>query len=117
MRNIPKANIPAIYKPVKSGVFKGEKKGEMWIIKQSGGTPYSHNGLIMRSSLSEPIYGYVKNYTKYKKDFSLFLWTPESDAEKVETYLDKIKLKVKREDAIEVLNNITTYKYVDSHLV
>ena len=115
MRNIPEANRPAIYKPVKLGVFKGQKVGHVWVIKQTNATPYMQNGLFMRSSLAQPIYGYTKNYTKFKKDYSLFIWTTESDTEKVEAFLDSIKTK--REDIIEVLNKIRAYKYVEPVLL
>lgn len=111
------ANKPAIFKPIGSGVHSGEYTGSMWVIKQTGGTQYMQNGVFKRCSLMEPIYCYTKNYTKFKKDFSLFIWTPESKHEKVEKHLDLVKNKLKRAEVVEVLNKIKPFNYVEPHLV
>lgn len=117
MRQYAETNKPAIFKPVNSGVFKGEYTGSMWIIKQIGGTPYINKGIMERCSRTNPLYGYVKNFTKFKKDFSLFLWTTIDDELRVEAHLDSVVKGLKRNQIVEVLNNIKPMSYVEPSLV
>lgn len=67
----------------------------------------------MRSSVSEPIYSYGKNFKKHGKEFSLFMWTTEKDQAKVEAHFDKVVKELKREQIMEVLNNIKSFSYVE----
>lgn len=117
MREYAQANKPAIFMPISSGVHQGEYTGSMWVIKQTGGTPYIQNGIMKRCSIIEPLYGYTKNYRKFKKDFSLFIWTNESSHDVVEKHLDLVKSKLNRSDIVEVINKIVPYKYVEPHLI
>lgn len=117
MKNYAEANKPAIFESIKSGVYKGEYIGKMWVIKLTGGTPYMQNGIRMRCSVASPLYGYTKNYTRFKKDFSLFIWTTQSDQENVEQHLDKTSKGLKRSQIMEVLNKIKPMSYVEPSLV
>src|SRR5688572_27474748 len=69
---------------------------------------YKHNngGLVNYSSPERPVYMFAKNFTKFKKDFSLFVYTYESDRAVVERHFDKVVKQLKREDIVQVLNKI-----------
>lgn len=109
MRKFAQADQPAIYRKLREQGLKTKK--------YTGGYPYSQNGLLIRSSLSEPIYSYAKNYTKFKKEFSLFIWTTCPDEDKVYAHFDKVFKGLKRQQIMEVLNNIKSMSYVEPKLV
>lgn len=109
MRQYAEADKPAIYRKMRINTLQ--------VKKYTGGIPYTQNGLFMRSSVASPIYSYAKNFTKFKKDFSLFIWTTESDQEKVEKHFDTVVKSLKREQVIEVLNNVKPFSYIEPYLV
>lgn len=104
MAKYAEAEMPAIYRKLRSeGVL---------VRSYTGGYPYSQNGLLMRSSIMSPIYSYGKNFKRFGKDFSLFIWTLESDQAKIESHLDKVATGLNRSEIMEVLNNIKSFSYV-----
>lgn len=105
MRRYAEADKPAIYKKMHIN--------DMQVRTYTGGYPYSQGGLLVRSSAAEPIHSYAKNYTKFKKDFSIFMWTTERSAEKVEKHFDKVVKGLKREQIVEVANKIKSFSYVE----
>ena len=105
MKKYAEANKPAIYRKLRS-------QGTL-VRKYIGGYPYSRGGLLMRSSVTEPIYSYGKNFKKFGKEFSLFIWTNEADQAKVEKHFDKVVKQLDRTQIIEVLNNIKSFSYVE----
>lgn len=113
MKKYAEADKPAIFRPIRSGVFKAEYTGSMWVMKLTGGTQYYQNGILTRCSIVKPLYNYTKNYTKFKKDFSVFIWTTEKDAEAVEKHLDKVVKGLKREQIMEVLTKVKAISYVE----
>lgn len=104
MARYVEAETPAIYRKLRSeGVL---------MRSYTGGYPYSRGGLLFRSSITEPIYSYGKNFKKFGKEFSLFIWTLEKDQTKIEKHFDKVVRRLKREQVIEVINNIKSFSYV-----
>lgn len=107
MRKYAETDKPAVYKPMRIRDVQRRT--------YSGGYPYSQNGLLMRSSAANPIHSYAKNFKKFGKEFSLFMWTNESDQKKVEKHFDKVVSTLKREQIIEVLNKIKAFSYVEPY--
>lgn len=109
MKQYAEADKPAIYRSMRINGVQ--------VKKYTGGHPYVQNGMFMRSSLAKPIYSYAKNFTKFKKDFSLFIWTTEYDVDRIENLFDGVVKNLKRQQIVEVLNNIKPFSYVEPHLV
>lgn len=105
MRNYAELNKPAIFRKL--------RHESLLTRSYTGGYPYSKNGLLFRSSATEPIYSYGKNFKKFSKDFSLFMWTNEKDSKKVEKHFDNVVKGLKREQIVEVINNIKSFSYVE----
>lgn len=105
MRKYAEIDKPAIYRKMRIN--------HVQVRTYTSGYPYSRNGLLMRSSAAEPVHSYAKNFTKFKKEFSLFMWTSERDQSKVEAHFDKVVKGLKREQIMEVINNIKSFSYVE----
>lgn len=105
MRNYAENNRIAVYRKMRIDGLQ--------VKKFTGGHPYLNNGLLMRTSETEPIYSYAKNYKKFTKEFSLFVWSTSSDQKAVEKQLDKVIKSLKREQIIEVINKIKSFAYVE----
>lgn len=52
------------------------------------GYPYRRKGMILRSTITQTITRYAKNYIKEKKKFSLCMITEDNNIENVEKWLD-----------------------------
>lgn len=61
------------------------------------------NGVLGQASVSRPIYSYAKNYAKFKLDFSLFVYTDNSDTEDVVKALDEAAKKIKKKEIDNVV--------------
>lgn len=105
MSKFVEANQPAIFRKLRAK--------DILVRSYTGGYPYSQGGLLMRSSISEPITSYGKNFKKFGKEFSLFMWTTDSDQAKVEAHFDKVLKELKRDQIMEVLNGIKSYSYLE----
>lgn len=71
---------------------------ELSIKAYGAGYPYLENGIVMRSSLTNPVTRYAKNYTKSKKQYSLCIITNEPDVKKIEAWLDQQAENIKPKD-------------------
>ena len=73
------------------------------------------SGVIVEPTSETPIIAYAKNYTKGKKDFSLFLYSDSKDAKAIEKFMDKAIKDVKVADVSEALVIASTngFKYTD----
>ena len=103
-------NRPALWRPIRSD--------ETSIRKYSGAYPYvTQGGVAAQSSLSKPVIRYAKNFTKFKTDFSLFMFSDESDLTKVESYFTAQVKKLKKTDVTETLMvaSMSNFKYLDTY--
>ena len=100
--NIVEANTPAI--------FRALRTDDIQVNAYTGGYPYKLDGQLVQSSVKEPIYSYAKNYRKFKKDFSLFIWTPESDIKKITKHFEEVLKGVKREDIASII--VSDWQYL-----
>jgi hypothetical protein len=80
------------------GLFRKLRSDEWLVNHYSGGKPYKDGHLIVRSSVVNPIYSYGRNYKKFGKEFSLFIWTTESDIAKINTHFESVIRNIKQED-------------------
>lgn len=73
------------------------------------------NGVIETPTPDRPVFAYAKNYTKGKKDFSLFLYSDSNDEKSIEEFMDKAIKDVKVADVSEALVIASTngFKYTD----
>lgn len=62
------------------------------------GYPYKKGELVLRSTLETPVNRYAKNYEKDVKRFSLCIISTESNAKRMEEWLDKQSEHIKGED-------------------
>lgn len=105
MNNYPKANIAGIFRKLLA---------EDWLIQSYGGAmKYVENDILRQSTAFEPIYSYGNNYRKFHKDFSLFMWTTDSNKEKVSDYFDDVVRDLTEEQIGKVLNKSDRFHYVD----
>lgn len=105
MKTFAEADKPAIYRKLRT---------DGWLVRSySGGYPYKKDGIICYSSPQSPIYSYGKNYVKSKKEFSLFVWTTESDPKKIGELFDRALKSVKPGELSEVLNGIRNFQYIE----
>jgi hypothetical protein len=105
MNNYPKANVAGIFRKLLA---------EDWLIQSYGGAmKYIENGILKESSAFEPVYSYGHNYSKFDKDFSLFMWTPSSNKQKVSDYFDDIVRGLTEKDINKVLDKSYRFNYVD----
>lgn len=82
----------------KVGLFR-KLRHEGWLVQHyAGGKPYQRGSVIVRSSVIEPIYSYGHNFTKFGKEFSLFIWTTESDVAKIGNHFESVVKNLKEED-------------------
>lgn len=72
------------------GVSHPLRADDMYTNVFSGGYPYLKNGVLVNSTPSNPVYSYGKNYEKNAEKFSLFVWTTESDASKIEALFESL---------------------------
>jgi len=95
------------------GIYRKMRINGVQVQKFTGGNPVISNGILLRSSVTEPLYSYAKNFKKFSKEFSLFIWTSESDQAKIEKHFDKVVKGLKREEIMQVLTQVSNYLYVD----
>jgi hypothetical protein len=90
MRKYPEKN--------KVGLFR-KLRADDWLVQHySGGKAYQEGHLVVRSTIVSPIYSYGHNYKKFGKEFSLFIWTDESDIAKISKHFDAVVKNLKRDD-------------------
>lgn len=82
MRKYPEKN--------KVGLFRKLRTDDWLINHYSGGKPYLDGNIIVQSTVVKPIYSYGHNYNKFNNDFSLFMWTTESDIAKVQAFFESV---------------------------
>lgn len=105
MNKYPQAN--------KVGVFR-KLLSEDWLVQSySGGMRYAKNNTVLQSSVEEPFYSYGHNYSKFDKDFSLFMWTTEKDKEKVSDFFDSIVEDLTEEQIKRVIEKKDRFLYVE----
>lgn len=100
------------------GIFRKLRTEELQIRSYSGGYPYRMNGAIQTSSPKAPMYSYAKNFKKFKKEFSLFVWTVEPSADKISAHFEKVLKNVTREDVHGIISNpsFSNYNYLEPEL-
>lgn len=103
MRNYAELNRPGIYRRLRAKEV---------LAKRYNSLPYKWRGVLLRASKDRPIYSYGKNFTKFKKEFSLFIWTQEGDQEKIEAHFDKVVKGLKREQIMEIILHIKGFSYL-----
>lgn len=105
MNKYPVANVAGVFRKLLS---------DDWLVQSyGGGMPYVQRGIVLRSSPRDPIYSYGHNYRKFKKDFSLFMWTTEKDKDKVSSYFDSVVKDLTKEQITKVLDKSERFSYVD----
>lgn len=62
-------------------------------------------GIYGQSTPLEPVVRYAKNYKKFGKDFSVVLFTKETDITKAEGFMQKIAKSATREDIKKAITN------------
>ena len=99
---------PALWRPIRNP--------QVSIRKYGGGFPFIKSGILQHSTLTTPVFRYAKNFTKFKKEFSVFMFTHESDISEVEKLFGAVVKKLKSTDVLEVLSaaSMSTFKYADS---
>lgn len=105
MNKYPQAN--------KVGVFR-KLLSEDWLVQSySGGMRYAKNNAVLQSSVDEPFYSYGHNYSKFDKDFSLFMWTTEKNKEKVSDFFDSIVEDLTEEQVKRVIEKKDRFLYAE----
>lgn len=100
-RKPPPLNQLAIWTPL--------RKDPLSIKAYGIGYPFMDRGIVQRSSLTNPINRYAKNYTKGKKKFSIGIITTEPDSKKIEKWLNSQSKKIDTKDIDG------TFKILDVH--
>lgn len=97
----------------KVGVYRKLRASDV-LIKDYGkrGLPYLKGGILVRSTVQHPIISYGKNYKRFGKDFSLFVWTTEQDKELVIGRLDVIAKALNRAEIMQVIGKVESFSYV-----
>lgn len=100
---------PAIWRPIRNTGIS--------IRKYSGGYPYQKRGIFGASSITNPVIRYANNYNKYKIDYSLVLFTNETDISAVESYFQSLNKKIKKEEILKPLSvaTMSNMAYIDSY--
>jgi hypothetical protein len=96
----------------KIGVCHSLREDNMYVRTFSGGYPYISNGVILRSSSTQPIYSYGKNYEKDDKKFALFVWTTINDQEKIKEAFDSVASSV-TDDQISQVSQKGSFIYIN----
>jgi hypothetical protein len=91
------------------GIFRKLRHEGFLVQHYSGAYPYKKGNIILKSSVLEPIYSYGNNYKKHGIEFSLFIWTTESDIAKVEKTFDKAVKDITRDDLKKIDNKRFVY--------
>ena len=105
MRKYPTADI--------AGVFRKLMTDDWLIRSYGGGMRYMRDSILFQSSVSEPIYSYGKNYNKFDKDFSLFMWTTDKNKEKVSAYFNDVINDLTEDQITKITNKKDRFLYVD----
>lgn len=103
-------NRPALWRPIRSQ--------ETSVRKYSGAYPYkTKSGVIAQSSIANPVIRYAKNFTKFKLDFSLFIFTDETDLAKIEGFFADLAKKLKKSDITQTLMiaSMSDFTYLDTY--
>lgn len=78
---------------------------------------YQDNKVIGISSQEKPITRYVQTFTKGKKDFSLFMFSDETDIKKVSDFFANLVKKTTVEDVSKALITASSdgFTYLDTY--
>lgn len=87
------------------GIFRKLRTEELQVKSYSGGYPYRQDGVVKTSSPASPVYSYAMNFKKHNKEFSLFIWTTESDSKKIIDHFEKVKKGVSKEQVHSIVSN------------
>jgi hypothetical protein len=111
MERLVNANIPGIFRKL-----RGLEEDDIQVNKYAGGYPYKLNGVLRESDSRTPIYSYAKNYKKYNEMFCIFLWSPESDIQKIEKFMDDSVKLVKKDQIKKIVSDpvFSNWQYLDT---
>lgn len=107
-KNLVELERPAIWRPIRNRDIS---------VRKYSSYPYMKRGVMGMSSPMNPVIRYAKNYTKYKLEFSLCLFTNETDISAVEGYFESLKKKINKEQVQEALKSadMAHLDYLDSY--
>lgn len=105
-KNHPHLNVLSIWEAIPTDEFYSKQYNAKRTYLQP-------SGVVSEASIEKPIYAYAKNYTKGKKDFSLFMYSDSSNSKAVEKFFDASVKNVKTTDVSEALVIASTngFKY------
>lgn len=74
-------------------------------------------GIYGQSNPLDPVTRYAKNFKKHGKDFSVVLFTKESDITKVERFMANVVKEAKKEDVTKALTSasMSHMEYIGGH--
>ena len=77
----------------------------------------TQEGIFANSSISNPVVRYAKNFTKFKNDFSLFIFSDETDMEKIESFFSSIVGKLKKTDISKAVTtaSMSNFTYLENY--
>lgn len=96
----------------KVGLFR-KLRSPSWLVNHYGnGKPYMKGNIILYATTIQPIYSYGNNYKKFGIEFSLFVWTNESDIAKVSSRFDRIVKSLTRDEINKINDPNKTERFV-----
>ena len=102
-------NLPALWKAVPGDSINTRT--------YTSNRTYLEGQLVSVASNERPITRYVKTFTKGKKDFSLFMFSDESDLKKISDFFDGIVKKLTIESVSKSLISASSdgFTYLDTY--
>lgn len=78
---------------------------------------YLSDGIKTIASNDVPVTRYVKSYERFKNRFSVFLFSDSDDVKGIESFMDSVAKKAKKEDVLDavVKASQSSFKYIDSY--
>lgn len=105
MRKYPEKN--------KVGIFR-KLRADDWLVNHySAGKSFLDGSVITPATIIKPIYSYGHNYNKFGKEFSLFIWTNESDIAKITEHFETTVANLEEKD-INIVDESERFAYLDA---
>lgn len=105
-KNAPILNALCIWEAIPTDEFYSKQYNSSRTYKLA-------NGVVETPTPDKPVFAYAKNYSKGKKDFSLFIYSDSRNGKAIEEFMDKAIKEVKIADISDALVVASTngFKY------
>lgn len=106
MNKFVELNQPALWRPIRNDGLS--------VKKCAMGYPYYENGITKYADKKTTVTRYAKNFTKFNLDFSLFMFSNETDEGKIGAYFESISKELKKKQIAETLvtASMTNFLYL-----